>query len=236
MVPSIGSVGRRFAFLHRVLRGKFPCFTRTIKALRLPAAHPAALRRLAVPQMHTLFSLADGQVRRRRLELVTRCSGRDLAEETSGSPKFLGNLNRPFAHVPLRRRQDRWHQTIQCSGMALDHRKAKAPVKGLSTLDSMAFGLAVYASPGSLPHHDARLASGRWSGATGRAFHPQGSAERFQTCILHVIPLSQASWRNRCVRRKLPAPINSFRYYISAVILPQDSMAIHRDMPSMRER
>ena len=30
--------------------------------------------------------------------------------------------------------------------------KAKAPTKGLSTLNSMAFGLAVYASPSSLPH------------------------------------------------------------------------------------
>ena len=52
MVPSIRSVGRRFAFLHRVLRGKFPCFTGTIKALRLLAARSTALRylRLVVPQ------------------------------------------------------------------------------------------------------------------------------------------------------------------------------------------
>ena len=39
-------------------------------------------------------------------------SGRDVAEETAGSPKFLGNLNHPFAHVPNRRRQDCLHQTI----------------------------------------------------------------------------------------------------------------------------
>jgi len=62
----------------------------------------------------------------------------------------------------------------------------------LSTPNSMAFGLAVYASPGSLPHHDARLASGCWSGSTGWAFHPQDSAERFQICFLHLILLSQA--------------------------------------------
>jgi hypothetical protein len=135
-------------------------------------------------------------------------SCRDLAEETSGSPKFLGNPHRPFAHVPLRRRQDRWHQTIQCSGVALGHRKAKAPVKGLSTLDSMAIGLAVYASPGSLPHHDARLASGRWSGAAGRAFHPQDSTERFQVSFLHPILLSQASWRKRCDRSVFLSPSN----------------------------
>lgn len=63
---------------------------------------------------------------------------------------------------------------------------------GLSALNSTAFGLAVYASQPWLPERHARLASGRWSGATGRAFHPQGSAERFQICILHLIPLSQA--------------------------------------------
>ena len=59
MFPSIESAGRRFAFLHRVLQGEFPCFVGTIKALRLPAAHPAALRflRLAVPRMHSLRSL-----------------------------------------------------------------------------------------------------------------------------------------------------------------------------------
>jgi hypothetical protein len=40
------------------------------------------------------------------------------------------------------------------------------------------------------PH--AKLASGRWSGATGRAFHPQGSNERFQICFLHLFLPSQA--------------------------------------------
>ena len=74
MFPSIESVGRRLAFLHRVLRGEFPCFNGTIKALRLPAARPTALRflRLAVPRLHSLRSLLGGRVRRRGLELVTR--------------------------------------------------------------------------------------------------------------------------------------------------------------------
>ena len=34
-------------------------------------------------------------------------SSREFAEETTGSPKFLGNLKCPFAHVPNRRRRDR---------------------------------------------------------------------------------------------------------------------------------
>ena len=81
---------------------------------------------------------------------------------------------------------------LQCSSVALGHRRAKAPTKGLSTLNSMAFGLAVYASQCGLLQHHARLASSCWSGSTGRAFHPQGSDERFQSCNLHLIPLSQA--------------------------------------------
>ncbi len=40
------------------------------------------------------------------------------------------------------------------------------------------------------PH--ARLASRCWSGSPGRAFHPQGSDERFQTHLMLVILLSQA--------------------------------------------
>jgi hypothetical protein len=67
-LPSIESAGRHFASLPRVLRGEFPCFNGTIKALRLPAARPAALRclRLAVPRLHSFCSLLDGRVRRQR--------------------------------------------------------------------------------------------------------------------------------------------------------------------------
>jgi len=51
LFPAPGSAGRRSASLPRVLRGEFPCFDGTTRALRLPAARPAALRRLrlAVP-------------------------------------------------------------------------------------------------------------------------------------------------------------------------------------------
>lgn len=63
---------------------------------------------------------------------------------------------------------------------------------GLSTLNCMAFGLAAYASQCGLLQHLARLAFRCWSGSTGRAFHPHGSAEWFQSCRLHLILLSQA--------------------------------------------
>jgi hypothetical protein len=87
-----------------------------------------------------------------------------------------------------RRRQDGCTRPLRCSRVAPGMRKAKAPTKGLSTLNSMAFGLAVYASQCGLPTPHARLASGRWSGATGRAFHPQDSAERFPSCFLTSHP------------------------------------------------
>ena len=154
LFPSLGSTGRRFASLPRVLRGEFPCFGGTIEALRLPAARPAALRclRLAVPQ--------------RPLVLFA-------PRRTSAPPKpGVGDPVAP-AGTSLRKRQDlpsSWRTPIvrlpmfhtdagrtadtrplRCRDMALGHRTAKAPAKGLSTLNSMAFGLAVYASQCGLP-------------------------------------------------------------------------------------
>jgi hypothetical protein len=113
MFPSTGSVGRRFASLHRVLRGEFPCFSSTIKALRLPAARLAALRflRLAIPRCHSLFSLPGGRVGRQGLEFVTRylrpgcCRGSNRISQVPGEPQSS------VCHVPNRRRQDCLHQT-----------------------------------------------------------------------------------------------------------------------------
>jgi hypothetical protein len=125
-----------------------------------------------------------------------------------GSPKFLGNHDCPFAHVLIRRRRDCVHQT-----MAVQQRGPsrallrRLPQFCLSALNSMAFGLAVYASRCGLLLRHARLASSCWSGSTGRAFHPHDSTERFQSCELHHILLSQAClaqrawhWSNRLAR------------------------------------
>jgi hypothetical protein len=200
MFPSTGSAGRRFAFLHRVLQGEFPCFDGTIKALRLPAVHPAALRclRLAVPRLHSLRSLLDGRVRRRSPELVTRClrpgccRGNDRISQVPGEPRLsvcaCSNPTPAGLLAP---------DHYGAAALALGTTKAKAPTKGLSKLNSMAFGLAVYASQDGLPRHHARRTSGRWSGATGRAFHSQGSVERFQICILTShSPFPSFAWRN----------------------------------------
>ena len=102
MFPSIESAGRRFAFLHRVLRGEFPCFHGTIKALRLPAAHPAALRclRLAVPRWHSrdFAPRRPSAPPRPGVGHPVSPSG-NLRGDKAGSPKFLGNLNCPSARV-----------------------------------------------------------------------------------------------------------------------------------------
>ena len=84
--------------------------------------------------------------------------------------------------------------------------KAKAPCDlSISELNSIAFGLAVYASQVWLPSHYARLASGRWSGATGRAFHPQGSNERFQRCFLTCSSSSPKLGLAQCQKLRLMA-------------------------------
>ena len=131
-----------------------------------------------------LSSLLGGRVRRRGRELVTRYLQPGISEETTGSPKFLGNLHCPFAHVLADAGRTAHTRPLRCSSAAPGPPGAKAPTKGLSTPNSMAFGLAVYASQGGSSRRHARLASGCWSGSAGWAFHPQDSNERFQDCFL----------------------------------------------------
>jgi hypothetical protein len=65
----------------------------------------------------------------------------------------------------------------------------------------MAFGLAVYASQGGLPHHHARLASGRWSGATGRAFTRRLPTKGFKAASYIFSSFPKLTWRNHIDRR-----------------------------------
>ena len=129
------------------------------------------------------------------------CRGNDRISQVPGEPRISVctcsvDSGRTACTRPLR-----------CCSVALGISKAKAPTKGLSKLNSMAFGLAVYASQDGLPRHHARLASGRWSGATGRAFHPQGSYERFQSCILTSHPpFPSFAWHNEIDRRAQTVP------------------------------
>ena len=113
----------------------------------------------------------------------------------SGVPSSWGT---PIARLPCSVDAGRTAGTrpLRCRGVAPGMCKAEAPAKGLSALNSTAFGLAVYASPGGSPRPDARLASSRWSDATGRASHPQGSYERFPRCSRYI-PSSfpKLAWR-----------------------------------------
>ena len=114
MFPSIESADRRFASLHRILRGEFPCFNGTIKALRLPAACPAALRclRLAVPQ-RSLVRFAPWQT-----SVPPRPGVGDPVSPAGMSLRKRQDLTSswgtPLARLPMfsRRRRDCCHQTI----------------------------------------------------------------------------------------------------------------------------
>src|SRR3954468_2049881 len=138
--------------------------------------------------LHSLCSLLGGRVPHQGPELVTRClQPGSLLRKRQDLASSWG-ISIVHSHMFSRRRQDGCTRPLRCSHVAPGMRKAKAPTRGLSTLNSMAFGLAVYASQCGLPTPHARLASGRWSGTTGRAFHPQDSAERFPSCLLTSHP------------------------------------------------
>ena len=94
---------------------------------------------------------SGGRVRRRGLELVTRwlppgCyRGNDRISQVPGEPRL--------SVCPCSVDSGRTARTrpLRCGSVAPGIRKAKAPTKGLSKLNSMAFGLAVYASQCGLP-------------------------------------------------------------------------------------
>jgi hypothetical protein len=205
MFPSIESAGRRFAFLHSVPPGRVHLLQRYYQSATT-SCRPS--RRTSLP---SFGGTSDSLV--------------VFAPRLTSAPPGpgVGNPVSPAGMLP-RKRQDlpsswgtpivRLHmfqsdsggtahtRPLRCSSVALGISKAKAPTNGLSKLNSMAFGLTVYASQDGLPRHHARLAPGRWSGATGRAFHPQGSYKRFQRCLLTSHPpFPSFAWHNEIDRR-----------------------------------
>src|SRR5262245_39573101 len=75
----------------------------------------------------------------------------------------------------------------------------------------MAFGLAVYASSCGLPPSDAKLASSRWSDATGRAFTPGQShdpppSELFTRALPWTTEQAKDSPRNAALTEETHAP------------------------------
>ncbi len=124
-------------------------------------------------------------------------SSRDFVEETTGPPKFLGNPNCPFAHVQSTPAGLLAPDRLRCSSVAPGMWKAKAPTKGLSTLNSMAFGLAVYASQCGLPHptQDSLPAAGQAlpDGLSTRRVPLKG----FRATSYISSPFPKLAWRNR---------------------------------------
>ena len=193
--PKNDSIIRRLAFLPWLQRSEVRQLQRYYQDAMTPCRLPAALRflRLAIPRLHSLSSLLDGRVRRQGLELVIRYLQPEFRRGAKqGSPKFLGTLNDPFAMFQTDAGRTACIRPYSAAAWPLVIKRQRLPRLGLSTLNSMAFGFAMYASRCELLQHHATLASSRWSGSTGRGSHPQGSDERFQSCNLHLIPLSQA--------------------------------------------
>ena len=188
-------MNRRLAFLHWLQLGAVRQLHRYYQDAMTPCSHPAALRflRLAVPQMHSLFSLPVGRVRRRGLELVTRYLQPGIRRGANRVlPSSWGTTIVRLHMFQSDAGRTACTRPYSAAAWPLVIERQRLPRLGLSTLNSMASGLAVYASQCGLLQHHARLASSCWSGSTGRAFHSQGSDERFQSCRLHLIPLSQA--------------------------------------------
>ena len=180
---------------------EFPSFAGTIKTLRRPAAILPHFVSFAWQYLGCTRYFAPRRTSappRPGVGNPVSPAGNSPRSE-QGSPKFLGNLmsvctcSKPTPaglFAPDR---------FSVAAWPLNPQVQRLPRLGLSALNSMAFGLAAGTVPnawsasqcGLLRHH-ARLASSCWSGSTGRAFHPQGSYERFQSCQLHLILLSQA--------------------------------------------
>jgi hypothetical protein len=100
--------------------------------------------------------------------------GDDRISQVPGEPRWSVC---PCSSTPAgRSAPDPCYKTVR---MAPAVARTKAPTINFSRLNSKAFGLAVYVSRDGYPPNRARLASRCWVGSPGRAFHPQGSCERF---------------------------------------------------------
>jgi len=174
----------------------FPRFHGNISTLRLPAARLAALRclRLAIPREHSVISLpTPPSVATTGLELVTRYLQPGLL------PWRRQDLLRSWGTLmclcpALRPRRDRRARPLRHANTAPAATTAKARhIKSLSGLHHTASALAVYASQCRSPDptQDSLPAVGQT--LPDGIDYPKGSNERFQTHLMCVILLSQAS-------------------------------------------
>ena len=90
---------------------------------------------------------------------------------------------------------------LRCRDMALGPRMAKAPAKGLSTLNSMAFGLAVYASQCGLPRPTQNSLPVAGQALPGGLSTRKVPMKGFRSASYISSSLPKLSWRNRGDRR-----------------------------------
>ena len=123
--------------------------------------------------------------------------------EMTGSPKFLGDPNVPFAHAQatpvsrlnpdrdVRKRRFRFSAwPLQGETQRRSHGKTFEAQSHRFRTRCLRFAVIV-------TDHHARLASGRWSNPTRRDSRPLGHYQRFLISIhIVIILLRQASWRN----------------------------------------
>ena len=86
---------------------------------------------------------------------------------------------------------------LRCRDMAPGHRKAKAPAKGLSTLNSMAFGLAVYASQCGLPRPTQNSLPAAGQALPGGLSTRKVPMKGFRYASYMTSSLPKLSWRKR---------------------------------------
>ena len=133
------------------------------------------------------------------LELVGGISSRRARWKRQGLPSSRRNPcdHSPYSSDPGVTRQAEWTMSeLPGAAPATDHDEGSPRVL-ISGLNRTAFDLAVYASQGWSPTHHARLASGCWSGSTGRDWLPAGF--HLKGFKLPTILLSRAS----CARSDL---------------------------------
>ena len=153
---------RRLAFLHWLQRGEVRQLQRYYQDAMTPCRLPVALRflRLTVPRFHSLCLLLGGRVSRQGLELVIRYLQPEIRR---GANRVLPSSWGTFiTRLPCSKPTPAGLLAPDQSSAAawpLVIERQRLPRLGLSTLNSMAFGFAVYASWSELPQYHARLAS-----------------------------------------------------------------------------
>ena len=127
------------------------------------------------------------------LELVGGISSRLARWKRQGLPSSRRNPcdHSPYSSDPGVTRQAEWTMSELPGAAPATDNDEGSPRVVISGLNRTAFDLAVYASQGWSPTHHARLASGCWSGSTGRDWLPAGF--HLKGFKLPTILLSRAS-------------------------------------------